>query len=403
MDNLRRLRVRCHDGKVIATSFPGELEISFNRTLRLPEDGKTHNQPVRLGTVTVNSMAGLAKKLEASGSPSLVDMARKGGVFFPLYQREAMFLSFKARRDAFAVRVFVGGVNAVSGLPWNSHPGRKVAAQDYLSVPPQRYLDGVCVAKDVVKQFVAMPLGSGYSVEKQVTGKETVGGMQLEIIPGYRWALHVPASEHAGPQPGPYFPGLEQTPQSLGVKMVALSQHPNAVSSGQEKYGTDSEDWLVASGRRPIYMRHLYRSALDISITNPSSLSSQAGWAMGLAAGAKMHQAIQADPFPASAWCTRRATVVSVQILNSVAYEALTGMLAPATPITAEMYVARGLPFLASYDEKGVGTDGAANLAGIRGVGDIDGEAGPVSLGASATGGGKVGCTCCGKMLCDSM
>ncbi|KAK0732099.1 hypothetical protein B0H67DRAFT_655359 [Lasiosphaeris hirsuta] len=782
VDNLRRLRVRCHEGKVIATSFPGELEISFNRTLRLPEDGKTHNQPVRLGGVTVNSMAGLAKKLEASGNASLVDMARKGGVFFPLYQREAMFLSFKARRDAFAVRVFVGGVNAVSGLPWNAHPGHKVAAQDYLSVPPQRYLDGVCVAKDVVKQFVAMPLGSGYSVEKQVTGKETVGGMQLEIIPGYRWAVHVPASEHAGPQSGPYFPGLEQTPQRLGVKMVVLSEHPSAVSSsGKQGYGTDSEDWLVANGRRPIYMRHLYQSQLQhpqqppyqqtarptdfhpglnvrmtavyrlqltlmfldstsmnqnrretvewapwwtldecftehrradsqatgkplgelelyhagarllggsstlqeqgvvdgdhitaqqpvppyygypgqlpYSYGGPSSHSNtapypqsqqaigqqqgyepyqpaqqpqyqaqepvyqqhsaasevpssymqspaspaattsippyqqapdyppppqqstpqeswgsklqhagkallrrpvpheaapppprmsvqpsaypagippqvwearypqaqsepaassptvsgaspgyqdtwssapsmsdatspaqshqqygyspvqsqqqqytpspvqsyqqqdsspapnyqqqytysppqsqqqsayspapnyqqqytspparmsattpppqpqtkpqdQTGWAMGIAAGAKMHQAIHADPFPASAWCTRRATVVSVQILNSVAYEALTGMLAPATPITAEMYVAQGLPFLAAYDEKGVGTDGAANLAGIKGVGDIDADGGPVGLGVSAAGGGKVGCTCCGKMLCDSI
>ncbi|KAM7214381.1 hypothetical protein V8F06_010219 [Rhypophila decipiens] len=198
-----------------------ELEINFNRTLRLPEDGTTHSQPIRLGKIDVNSVAGISKKLETSGNQSLVDMARKGGVFFPLYQREAMFLSFKACQDAFAVRVFVGGVNAVSGLPWSSPAGSKVASQDYLSIPPQRFLDGVCVAKNVVKQFIAMPLGSGYSVEKQVTGKETVGGMQLEIIPGNRWSLYVPASDKL-PQPGPYYPDPRQVAGSLGVDMVVL-------------------------------------------------------------------------------------------------------------------------------------------------------------------------------------
>lgn len=35
----------------------------------------------------------------------------------------------------------------------------------------------------MVRQFVAMPAGTGYNVEHQVTGKENVGGLQLEIIP----------------------------------------------------------------------------------------------------------------------------------------------------------------------------------------------------------------------------
>jgi hypothetical protein len=117
LDNLRQLRVRCKEGKVVVTSFPAVLEIGFNRTLRLPEDGRVHNQAVRLGSIPINNIAAIAKKLEGSRNQSMMDMARKGGVFFPLYQREAMFLSFKARQDAFAVRVFVGGVNAVSGLP----------------------------------------------------------------------------------------------------------------------------------------------------------------------------------------------------------------------------------------------------------------------------------------------
>ena len=54
-------------------------------------------------------------------------------------------------------------------------------------MPTQKYLDGIAVGQGTVRQFIAMPIGSGYSVEKQVTGKEDVGGMQLEIIPGNQW------------------------------------------------------------------------------------------------------------------------------------------------------------------------------------------------------------------------
>jgi hypothetical protein len=50
-------------------------------------------------------------------------------------------------------------------------------------VPEQPWLDGFCVAQDVVRQFVAMPLGSGYSVEEQITGKPEHGGLQIIAYP----------------------------------------------------------------------------------------------------------------------------------------------------------------------------------------------------------------------------
>ncbi|EON69991.1 hypothetical protein W97_09257 [Coniosporium apollinis CBS 100218] len=109
-------------------------------------------------------------------------MANKSGVFFPMYQREAMWISFEAK-SKFAIRVFVGGINAVSGRPWNAPPRTTDAKQDYIVAPPQEWLDGIAVSKDTVKQFVAMPIGTGYSIEKQLTGKEDIGGLQLEITP----------------------------------------------------------------------------------------------------------------------------------------------------------------------------------------------------------------------------
>ncbi|KAF7557447.1 hypothetical protein G7Z17_g635 [Cylindrodendrum hubeiense] len=187
VNNLRQLKLSCSGGMLKAESFPASIEIDFNRTLRLPEGIDNHHNPSGLGIIPVYNTAAIQKKLMASGNRSLVEMAKKGGVFFPLYQREAMFISFNAVNDIFALRLFVGGVNALSGMPWNSQ--RLSNKQDYILVPPQIRVDGVSVGDDVVRQFIAMPLGSGYSVEKQVTGRETTGGLQIEITPGNLWQI----------------------------------------------------------------------------------------------------------------------------------------------------------------------------------------------------------------------
>jgi hypothetical protein len=50
-------------------------------------------------------------------------------------------------------------------------------------VPPQKHLDGIAIGNGVVRQFVATPIGSGYSIESQITGKEDVGGLQIEVAP----------------------------------------------------------------------------------------------------------------------------------------------------------------------------------------------------------------------------
>lgn len=103
-------------------------------------------------------------------------------------EREAMWMSFHSRRE-FAIKIYLGGVNGISGepmIPTNPKPAKEAARkQDYLVVPTQPWIDGVVVSPGLVKQFVAMPFGSGYSVEKQVTGEESVGGIQFEVIPVY--------------------------------------------------------------------------------------------------------------------------------------------------------------------------------------------------------------------------
>lgn len=85
-----------------------------------------------------------------------------------------MWISLKARAP-FAVQIFVGGVNAVSGEPIGDDEAtlirrlrlmeKKRSIQDYVVTPEQLWLDGIATGKGRVRQFVAMPLGSGYSVE----------------------------------------------------------------------------------------------------------------------------------------------------------------------------------------------------------------------------------------------
>ena len=93
----------------------------------------------------------------------------------------------------FAIKIYIGGVNAVSGEPAVEtevtmmkrlallNKGKSI--QDYVTTPKQRWLDGIAESDGNVRQFVAMPLGSGYSVEAQVTGQELIGGLQIEVTP----------------------------------------------------------------------------------------------------------------------------------------------------------------------------------------------------------------------------
>ncbi len=63
-------------------------------------------------------------------------------------------------RCKYALRIFVGRINAVSGLLMGDelpHINDKEIKQDYVIVPQQRWVDGICVMSGVVRQFVAMP------------------------------------------------------------------------------------------------------------------------------------------------------------------------------------------------------------------------------------------------------
>ncbi len=118
------LDVTIHADRVqIGRSF----SIGFERTLRIPDDGRDHPLPPSLGRFPVRRVADYADRVPAK-------WREHGGVLLPMYQREAMWLSFSgAHWRPNAVKVAIGKVNAISGEPY--HQRLQAGSEDYVVVP----------------------------------------------------------------------------------------------------------------------------------------------------------------------------------------------------------------------------------------------------------------------------
>ncbi len=264
--------------------------IDFQRTLRIPDNGKDYPLPPGLGSFPLRHLDDHAKRLPEN-------WLKRGGVMLPMSQAEAMWLHFGANRGwdgyPFAVKIGTGKINAVTGESWTNHLNRD--PQDYVAVPKQPWLDGYCVEKGVIRQFVAMPLGDGYSVEEQLTGEAEWGGVQILVYPmkAERYEALVKAR--------------------LGLREVRC-------------------DSLFS--RAPVA-------------------------AMGLSAGGRMKQEIYEDPYELADYDQRNGRRCFVTILNSAAWLATTGERAPIQPPTAKQYTEAGLPWFDYYDADAKALGGA--------------------------------------------
>lgn len=147
--------------------------VTFQRTLRIPDDGRAYPLPPGLGRFPVLKVEDYLDHV-----PPL--WRESGGAFIPMYQREALWLGFHAAPwKPNAVKIAVGRVNAISGEP--DDKALHADHQDYIVCPGQPWLDGVHTGHGLVRQFVAMPLGLGYTVEASMTGAETFGGIQITV------------------------------------------------------------------------------------------------------------------------------------------------------------------------------------------------------------------------------
>ena len=103
-----------------------------------------------------------------------------------------MWIDFESHCP-FAIKILAGGVNVVSGdtdvadgernLRLLNKLQEQKSIQDYIVVPHQYWIDGIATDVGIVRQFVATPTGSGYSIEAQMTNQENMQGLQFQVIP----------------------------------------------------------------------------------------------------------------------------------------------------------------------------------------------------------------------------
>ncbi|MDT0433718.1 hypothetical protein [Streptomyces doudnae] len=301
--------------------LPGGVAVRFMRTLRLPESG-THPLPPGLGEFPVRRVADF---------PDTVPEAwrARGGVLLPVYLREAMWLSFAGTTRPAALQVGVGKVCAVSGEPWSERLTRD--PQNYLVLPRQPWLDGINSGSGTVRQFVAVPLGLGATVEGQITGEEVWGGVQLRSFP-----LGAEAFARWREAQGRLARGRARTlPGSAlgGPPVVGAAPAPSAPAGGP-----------------------------------------RAAAAMGLGVGGSMRQEVYLDDRPADDWSREPGGRVFVHLVTPPEWRRITGEAPPPSPVDRAAYTAAGLPWFDHYDDGAEDLAPAESLAAVEPVGDWLGD-----------------------------
>ncbi len=283
--------------------------IEFQRTLRIPDDGSDYPLPPGLGRFPLRHLDDYQERLPEAWAP-------RGGVIMAMHQAEAMWISFDSSHYPFAVKIATGKICAVSGDSWMNHLNGD--PQDYVVLPEQPWLDGYAVEKGLVRQFVAMPLGEGYTAEEHLTGEARHGGLQIVAYPMKRERYERLFARRFG--------AVHEADLDYGV---CMSPAPD----------------------------------------------------MGLAPGGRMRQEVYEDPFGLDAWDQRHASRCFVSIANSRQWMAVTGERPPMPPPSAKEYAEAGLPWFEWYGGDAKALAGAEKLAGLVSVRELGERKGEEPLG----------------------
>ena len=232
----------------------------------------------------------------------------------PMYQAEALWLSFTTKYP-YALKVGTGLVNAITGEGWAG--GLPRTPQGYLVLPEQPWLDGYCVEKGVIRQFVAARLGDGYTAEEQLNATSR-GGLQLEAFP--------------------------LKPAILFEKQLKDSL-PKSVADLLRDYLSDTQTG-----------RYAY------------CLGEASGPGMGLGAGGKMKQEIYEDPWESQDWDLTQPSRVWIHLCDAVHWFHITGELPPQKPIRAKDYARYGFPWFDYYRDDLAALEGGTALGKLKSI-----------------------------------
>jgi len=229
-----------------------------------------------------------------------------------MYQREALWINFSAARwKPNVVKVGVGKINALSGGEWNLALSEQ--PQNYLVAPDQPWLDGIKAGEGYIRQFVAVPHGSGYSVEAQLRGKESDEALRIAVFE---------------PKPGRF---------------------PDAPPYDERDVAYEDAPAMAQSARSS---------------------------SMGLGAGGKMRQKVYPDTYGLDTWEHEPVAEIVVYIINSEDFLAIVGETPPPSPVDAESYTAYGYPWFDLYDEHKGDIPANDKLKNVQSTGTLDGSKG---------------------------
>lgn len=250
----------------LTLSFPevhpdARLVVEFQRTLRIPHGEPELPRLPSLGRYPLYSVYDHAHRVPRH-------WLENGGAMLPMYQSEAMWLSFRPTYSVahqtfypFAIKIRVGGLDAVRGNRWLE--GIHQWPQDFLVISDHSWLGGFHTGGHGVQQFVAMPLGSGYMPDNGSTSPNRFGRLEIVAYPmqGPAFAMRFPQSA--------WQDRLSGIPVDMSAQLAGNREHhggPDALQRQRIEEGLfPLDDWAAETPER--YTLHLANSLHWCAIT----------------------------------------------------------------------------------------------------------------------------------------